>query len=64
MKYCFLNVAQAAAGNQGILGPTKIYLAMQPPTVSESATVKEESVSQVLIDFTNAASNVCRLFSR
>lgn len=26
----FFSPAQASAGNQGILGPTKIYLAVQP----------------------------------
>lgn len=41
--------AQAAAGNQGILGPTKIYLAMQPTTESENLVVKEEPSTQVLI---------------
>lgn len=35
--------AQASTGRQGVLGPTKIYLAVQPSSTDSSATAQEAS---------------------
>jgi len=41
---CFVNIsAQESSGTQGVLGPTKIYLAVQPPD-SQPPTVQKPGI--------------------
>lgn len=41
---CFFNIsAQESSGTQGVLGPTKIYLAVQPPD-SQLPTVQKPGI--------------------
>ncbi|XP_065199486.1 nucleosome-remodeling factor subunit NURF301 [Planococcus citri] len=49
---------QASAGNQGILGPTKIYLAMQQAPGAGDASIKENNASQPESSFKQEVNNV------
>lgn len=43
--YIVLFVAQESSGTQGVLGPTKIYLAVQPPDDPHPLTQQTDTVT-------------------